>query len=267
MVKEKKGRKPVSKESEQNIFAKAIAWVKNHPYWSAAIGVGIILLFVLIGRSITARRDSVGEFQTAVVERGDLIAIVGATGVVEANQSVELNWETTGRVASVNGSVNDEVETGEVLAELAANSLPQSVILAQADLVEAQKALEDVVNSNTDSAIAYTDLLEAENDLREAEDERDQWNYNEANMGRIYAARQEFLDAEEVYKDTQVEYAKAANLEENDPDRIAAEEKLAEDKLARDKALRTLNYILGKNYDQEVAEDFADYDVALAQLQ
>ena len=37
--------------------------------------------------------------------------------------------------------------------------------------------------------------------------------------------------------------------------------------LARDKALRTINYILGKSYDQAVAEDFADYDIALSKVQ
>ena len=37
--------------------------------------------------------------------------------------------------------------------------------------------------------------------------------------------------------------------------------------MARDKALRTINYIMGKSYDRDVAEDFADYEVALSKVQ
>ncbi len=40
--------------------------------------------------------------QTQTLEKGNLLAIVGATGSVSANQSTTLNWQTSGRVATVN---------------------------------------------------------------------------------------------------------------------------------------------------------------------
>jgi HlyD family secretion protein len=265
MVKKKEKKSGASAPEKTNVFNMVVVLFKKRPY--IVIGgavVFLILIFVLVN-VLGSNNKTDGDYQTAVINRGDLIAIVGATGIVEANQSVELSWETTGRVEVVHVSVNDPIATGDMLAELADNTLPQSVILAQADLVSAQRALEELVSSNTESALAYTDLLEAEQQLRDAEDERDKWNYKEASDERISEARAEFLRAEEDYKAEQFAYDEFSNIDDSDPQKIQAKASFEEVKLNRDKVLRTLNYILGKSYDQQVAEDYADYDVALAQ--
>ena len=249
-----------------NFIQWVVAWVKSHRWWAALISAGIVLLAFLIVRSFSNRDSLPAGLQTALVERGDLIAIVGATGVVEPNQSVELAWETTGQVETVNVLVNDHIEKGDILAVLADNTLPQSVILAKADLVNANRELEDLLDSTTESAMAYTELLEAESVLRTAEDDRNQWNYNEASYERIYEARSAFLDAEEDLKDAQYIFDQMRSLNDDDPQRVEAIEKLEAARFERDKALRNLNYILGKAYDRQVAEDFADYDVALSKL-
>ncbi len=243
------------------------ALFKKRPYLMIGGGFLLITITVLLVSKLNSANDVNNEFQTEIIERGDLIAIVGATGIVEPNQSAELNWETTGRVESIYAVLNDMIEPGEILAKLADNTLSQSVILAQADLVSAKRELEDLVNSNTESALAYENLLESEQKLREAEEERDDWNYNNASDERIYTARSDFLNAEENHKAAQLVYDSLADLDDDDPQKLNAMEFLDEEKLKRDKSLRTLNYILGKSYDQQVAENFAEYDVALAQLQ
>ncbi|HEY5987707.1 MAG TPA: hypothetical protein VIV12_15225, partial [Streptosporangiaceae bacterium] len=48
--------------------------------------------------------------------------------------------------------VGDQVKTDDELASLTKTSLPQSVILAEADLASAQKALDDLTASNTAEA-------------------------------------------------------------------------------------------------------------------
>jgi HlyD family secretion protein len=170
-------------------------------------------------------------------------------------------------VGEVFADVNDQVEQGQILAELADNSLPQSVLLARADLVAARKELNELANSNTESAEAYKTLLQVEKDLRVARDDRNRWNYNNSNWTRIYNARQTFLDAEEERKPFQEAFDAVENLPADDEERIQAKQALDEARLKRDKALRNLNYILGKGYDQQVAEDFADYEIALARLE
>ena len=267
MVK-KKGRKPAADKAPKTSFLNMLfVLFKKRPYLAIGGAFLLLVMIILLFNIFNSRDDINSDFQTVIIERGDLIAIVGATGIVEPNQSVELNWETTGRVEIVYAMVNDIVEPGDVLAELSDNTLLQSVILAQADLVTAKRALEDLVNSNTESALAYTNLLEAEKILRDAEDERDEWNYNDASDESIFTARSDFLIAEENYKAAQLAYDNLANLNDTDTQKLEAKESLDEEKQKRDNAFRTLNYVLGKSYDQQVAEDFADYDVDLAQLE
>lgn len=127
----------------------------------------IILVIAALGVSavLYARRANAAtttEFQTAEVERGSLTATIGATGTVRAQQSAVLVWQAAGTVESVNVDVGDVIAVEDVLAELAITSLPQSIILAQADLVSAQKSLEDLTNSNTAEAEAVVALREAQ---------------------------------------------------------------------------------------------------------
>jgi len=126
------------------IIAKPIRWI--------AIAALLIVVIWVVNNQNQARKTAMDEYQTVKLERSDMVVIVGATGIVEANQTADLSWETTGRVEIVNVKANDRVKAGDILADLADNTLPQSVILAQADLVDAQKALEDLINSNTESA-------------------------------------------------------------------------------------------------------------------
>jgi len=264
MNKNKKSNKDIKK---QNIFQKGTTWVKEHKWLSVAVVVITVILTIILVRVFSNQNDLAESLQTTTVQRGDLIAIVGATGVVEPNQSVELNWETTGRVESVNVDINDQVEKGDILAVLADNTLPQSVILAKADLVNANRELEDLLNSTTETSIAYTELLDAEIDFKSAKDDRDQWNYSGSSWDRIYNARSAFLEKEEILKDAQAAFDMVRQLDFEDPERIEADEKLDAARFERDKALRNLNYILAKAYDGQVADDFAEYDVALSKLE
>ena len=267
MVKREEKKSTDEGAAKTSFLNMILALFKKRPYLVIGGGFLLITIIALLISRLNSGNDINNEFQTEIIERGDLIAIVGATGIVEPNQSAELNWETNGRVEIVYATVNNMIEPGEILAELADNTLSQSVILAQADLVSAKRALEDLVNSNTESALAYANLLEAEQKLREAEEERDDWNYNNASDERIFNARSDFLIAEENYKAAKLVYDNFTDLDDDDSQKLNAMEVLDEEKLKRDKSLRTLNYILGKSYDQQVAENFAEYDVALAQLE
>jgi HlyD family secretion protein len=126
----------------------------------------IILLVVIVGAGAflavrNARADTSSTFETTPIERGKLTATIGATGTVRAQQSAILIWQAAGTVENVSANVGDLVMMDEVLAELAKDSLPQTLILAQADLVSAQKALEDLNNSTTALAQATVDLRDA----------------------------------------------------------------------------------------------------------
>ncbi len=135
------------------------------------LGAAVLIILVVVFVSTRGRGSSTGQFQTEPVQRGNLTATVGATGSVRAVQSATLNWQISGVVGKVNVQVGDHVSKGDVLASLDPSQLPQSVILAQSDLVAAQKALQDAT-SDTASAQAAIDLKDAQDAYKKAYDYR-----------------------------------------------------------------------------------------------
>jgi HlyD family secretion protein len=128
-----------------------------------------IILVLVIGAAVggwfflqKGRSNTETTFQTAQVERGNLVATIGATGTVRAKQTAVLLWQTSGTVEVVNVKVGDNVPDGYVMALLEKTSLPQNLILAEADLASAKLALEDLLNSNTALAQAAISLRSAQ---------------------------------------------------------------------------------------------------------
>jgi len=141
-------------------------------YRNLLIGLLVVVLvasaFIYVRRSNT---DTASQFQTAKVARGNLTATIGATGTVRAKQSAVLIWQAAGTVDTVNVKVGDNIPSDFVMAFLAKTSLPQTVIMAEADLADAQKALDEVMSSDTARAQAVIDLRDAQ----EAFDKANNW--------------------------------------------------------------------------------------------
>jgi HlyD family secretion protein len=142
------------------------------------IPLGIVLVLVVLFLVFRPKGGQVaGQFQTAIIGRGNLTATVGATGTVRARQTATLVWQTAGTVDKVNVKIGDQVKAGDELASLSKTSLPQNIILAEADLVSAQKALDDLLNSDTARAQAWITLRDAKDAFEKAYDYRDALNY------------------------------------------------------------------------------------------
>jgi HlyD family secretion protein len=142
------------------------------------IAVAVILVIIVLFLVFRpGGGEPVGQFQFATIGRGNLTATVGATGTVRARQTATLVWQTTGTVEDVNVIIGDEVQAGDVLASLSKQSLPQNIILAEAELVSAQQALEDLLDSDTARAQAWIALRAAEDAYEKAYDYRDALNY------------------------------------------------------------------------------------------
>src|SRR5688500_17151660 len=126
------------------------------------------------------RVNTTSQYQTAKIERGNLTATIGATGTVRARQTAVLIWQAAGTVDSGNVTLCTAIRANDVLASLAKTSLPQSVIMAQADPVDAQNALDGSLTSDTARAEAVIALRDAQ----EAYDKAANWR-KELN-GRIH---------------------------------------------------------------------------------
>jgi HlyD family secretion protein len=205
-------------------------------------------------------------YQTAVINRGKLTAQVGATGVVRPNQTTLITWQTTGRIHSIHAEEGDSVIAGQVLAELDERSLPQSIILARADLITAKKQLNELETSGVARAQAQLALTQAEKALEDAQKNRERKNYARSTQATLDAARADYILAQDNFEKVEENYERFASRGENDPVRAQALSQLSAARQQRDRALANLNYLLGLPDNLEVAEADAQLDLAIANL-
>jgi HlyD family secretion protein len=226
----------------------------------------IIVLILVISGINRAKKAAENAFQTSPLLRGDLTAIVGATGTVHANQSAILTWQTTGRIGAVNVKLDELVTTNQVLAELSQDSLSQSIILAEADLVSAKRALDDLKNSDVASATAYQNMVLAQKAVDDARDNLDSKNYARADQETLDIAKANLIIAEDAVSRAEQLYDQVDSLEEDNPIRAEAFSQLASAKQNRDRLQANLNWLLGLPDEQELAAANATLEVALAKL-
>jgi HlyD family secretion protein len=197
------------------------------------------------GRQVSALEN----LQTETAGRGQLISTIGATGQVRTRQSATLNWSATGTVRDVHVQVGDQVKAGDKLAELQQTSLPQTIILAQADLVNAKKALEDLTtNADTAKTQALQSISNAAQAVRDAQYRLD--NYimpaELQNLSTIEA-----LDVMQKKLDVaRLAFEPVKFLPENDPKREDLKDALDQAQADYNAAVKRLDY----EYALEVAQ-------------
>ncbi len=236
-------------------------------YW---IGAAIVILGIggyLVYRGIQQRGLSASsQYQTEEVVRGNLEAIVGATGTVHSNQSSDINWETTGRIGEISVEIDDEVMAGDQLATLERNSLPQNMILAEADLITAKRNLENLQDSEKAAADSDLALAQAQIALDDALEDREKKDYARASQTTLDALKADFVLAQDGLDQAEDVFSYFKDKPENDAGRASAMLQYVNAKNARDRSLSNLNYALGRPDSQEIAEADAKILVADANL-
>jgi HlyD family secretion protein len=232
----------------------------------AVVIVVVILALAGLRACQPGGRGGADEFETVTVERGDLTAIVGATGTVRAYQYALLAWETSGTVDEINVAIGDTVAEGQILATLEQASLPSQILLAQTDLFAAERALEDLLESNRAQAAAQLALAQAQDALRQAEYT---WTVrqegNRASGETIQIAQANLVLAEDEVGQAEAAYNQVSSRPENDPVRAYALSKLAQARQQRDSVLRQLNWLTG--HPTDIQQALLDADVAVAEAQ
>ncbi|MEP6896784.1 MAG: efflux RND transporter periplasmic adaptor subunit, partial [Chloroflexota bacterium] len=92
-------------------------------------------------------------------------------------------------VEKVNVKAGDFVNSGDILVALQPSSTSASIVSAQADLVNAQKKLDDLMNSGTSMAQAAIDLKTAQEAYDKANDYLKYLNFNEYVPQTTYTAK------------------------------------------------------------------------------
>jgi HlyD family secretion protein len=235
-----------------------------------------VILVVLIAaiafgiRYYINRKNSsnIDQYQTVEAVKGELVATIGATGTVRSYQTSMLIWQTTGTIGSINVAPGDKVNAGDVLASLEKTSLPQTIIMAQADLVNAQNALDNLKVSTSSTAQAELNLVTAQKNYYSAKATLD--NLKAKNKGStseaVQNAQAQVTLAQNRLNGAQTYFDYVKNLGQDDPNYAAAYTALYNAQQALKSAQNNLNYYLLVPSGRDIAEASAKVDVAKAQL-
>ncbi len=223
-----------------------------------------LLAAATLVQACTAGPPQAEDLQTQPAERGNLTAVVGATGTVRPNQAAKLQFETSGTVEEVSAQVGDRVDVDQVLARLRQTSLPASVIAAEAELVEAQRALDHLLQSGSPQAAAQLGLAQAQDALKDAEYK---WRVRQegyrASTSTLDLARARFVLAEDSLKNAKSAYDRVPGDPWESVNKAVALETVAQAQSQFDSASRALNWYTGR--PSPIDQALLDADVAQAQ--
>lgn len=226
--------------------------------------VGIIGILVVRGKA--AINEVYANLETVEITRGTLSASIGATGTVRANQTASLTWQTSGSVDVVNVKMGDEVSRGDIIATLSRDSLSQSVILAQADLVASQKALDDLYDGYSDLMVAQAEqAVAAAQDMMETYETRLSNLQSPANQTDIDQAEANLTLYENALEQAKEDYEPYENKPDSDV-KATYKSRLAQAQKNYDNASRYLNNLLGSASQTDLSVAQSNLDVSQQQL-
>ncbi|MBI2955914.1 MAG: efflux RND transporter periplasmic adaptor subunit [Acidobacteria bacterium] len=106
------------------------------------------------------------QYFTAPVEQGDILAVVNATGTINAVTTVQVGTQVSGMVAELSADFNSRVRKGQVIARIDPAIFQTRVLQAEADLASAEAGVKSL---DADLAVANANLERERAALREAE--------------------------------------------------------------------------------------------------
>lgn len=102
--------------------------------------------------------------------------VVSASGEVVAGKWANLAFMVAAEKVNLLVETGNDIQEGDVLALVSDDALPQAVINAQADLILAQKSLDDLLDTDTVLAQTAIALRDAQKAYDDAFDDRDELN-------------------------------------------------------------------------------------------
>ncbi|MCA1954877.1 MAG: efflux RND transporter periplasmic adaptor subunit [Anaerolinea sp.] len=230
--------------------------------------VAMVLVLILISgcASIQSAQQAM-KFETAPAEKGDLSAFVVANGVVRPARQASLSWSVGGRAEVADLTIGDAVRQDQELARIAPDCLPQSLVLAQVDVYQAQQQLDALLNNEVNRAQAQLNMVQAQSALEKAERKRRQFGNGQRQVAQLTldSAQADVVLAEEAVANAQRFFDMVDDRPASDPQRATAQQQLAQAIQQRNLAQANLSYLTSAPSSSEVA--LADAELALAQAQ
>jgi HlyD family secretion protein len=185
---------------------------------------------------------------------------------VEPGAQAALSFKTSGTLGALAAKVGETVQSGHVLALLDPGSLDASLLGAEADLIAAQQALDDLLEgpSVQQEAQAVMAVAQARDDVRAAEYK---WNSQQegmrANSDTVRGAEARLTLARANVDQAEAAYDALSGRPSDDPAKATALTNLVAARADRDSALRNVNWYTGR--PTEIQQAILDSEVAVAQ--
>lgn len=130
-----------------------------------------ILIIVFIFGAWKFSRPAKTQITTAKVERGELVQSIEPSGTIKTKSEINLNFDTTGRIAIITVKVGDAVKSGQLLAKLDTKNLDSAALQAAADVAKVKGNLAAYIAGSTPETIAQyeADVEKAEANLLKAQ--------------------------------------------------------------------------------------------------
>ena len=265
----------------------------------------IVLLVVVVAASggyyyfttLAAEQENAAAentLQTAVARRGDLIIYASASGEVVAAAEVAVGFDETGTLSELLVDLGDEVAVDQALAQLDTEATPEEIAAevaqAQLEVLEAQKArddlyknaerdaalaqiavedaeaaLEDLLNSDTQQAQAWEDYVAAQAAVEEAESTY-YISQSMASQANIDAAWAQVILTENALERAQEKYEPFASKPDDNLTKANLQANLSAAQQNYDAAVRDYNAMTSTGSETDQATAAAELTTAQAQL-
>lgn len=141
-------------------------YIQNNKKISSAVGaVLLIVLFFALRNGNTTK-------ETMVVEQGNVVEKVILTGKIKPAEEVDLAFDRTGKVATINTQMGASVFVGQTLVSLDSSEVYADYLKAQANVASAQARLDELKRGSRpeEIAISQSEVSNATIALANAED-------------------------------------------------------------------------------------------------
>ena len=123
--------------------------------------VAVILVAVVLFAAFGLNRKDKTQYFTARAERGDIRAVVDATGTINAVTSVQVGSQVSGNIYRLHADFNSKVKHGQLIAEIEPSLFDGALLQAKADYENA-KANVASAKANLEKAKAAQEQTKAD---------------------------------------------------------------------------------------------------------
>jgi len=146
--------------------------VNKKIYFGAALLVIIIIAIVFAMRKDRQQ----GKYETAIIDRGDIVEKITATGTINPVNSVKVGSQVSGRILKILADYNSQVKKGQVVAQLETDIYQSKVEqadanykMSQAQVRESKAAMDDAESNLRRAKKLNRDRVMSERELEIAE--------------------------------------------------------------------------------------------------